>query len=98
MDSIRHSLLPSLHLAVGNEGEVLDILTPLVENPDLRKRVRRKAHQKIHANRTRAGATADRFLWYAHMVDSQEYLSSAGDAAIELLPVQDAASQPTRQC
>ena len=98
MDSIQHSPVPRLHHPIGNEGEVLDILTPLVEHPDLRKGVGRKAHQKIRANRTHAKATADRFLWYARLVDLQEPLSSADNAAIELLPVRDAASRLTRQC
>ena len=54
----------------GNEGELLDILTRLVGDAELRRRIRRQAHQYIRANRTHAKAAADRYSFYAHLIDS----------------------------
>ena len=66
----------------GNEGEMLDILTRLAGDAELRRRIRRQAHQYIRANRTHAKAAADRYSFYAQLIDSQGSLSSTGNTTI----------------
>ena len=64
----------------GNEAEMLNILTRLVEDAELRRRIRRQAHQYIRSHRTHAKAAEDRYSFYAQLIDSRGTLSSKDDA------------------
>ena len=66
----------------GNEAEMLGTLTRLVEDAELRRRIRRQAHQYIHAHRTHAKAAEGRLSFYAQLVDSRGTASST-DSVIE---------------
>jgi len=66
----------------GNDAEMLDTLTRLMEDAELRRRIRRQAHQYIRTNRTHAKAAADRFSFYAQLVDSQGSLSATDNAIV----------------
>jgi len=71
-------------LLFGNEEEMQDILTRLVEDAELRKRIRGQAHQYIRANRTHDRAAADRFSFYAQLIESQGTLSAADSVTVEV--------------
>ncbi len=66
----------------GNEAEMQGILTRLIENAELRKRIRRQAHQYIRANRTHARAAADRFSFYTQLIESQETPSATNTETV----------------
>jgi hypothetical protein len=61
---------------------LLDILTQLVGDTELRRRIRRQAHQYIRANRTHAKAASDRYSFYAHLIDSRGTLSVTHNAPV----------------
>ncbi|MGB5338148.1 MAG: glycosyltransferase [Gammaproteobacteria bacterium] len=65
-----------------DDEDMLDILTRLIESAELRKRIRRQAHQYIRANRTHARAAADRLSFYTQLMNLQGSLA-ATDSATE---------------